>query len=394
MFLNFFYTLRDEGLPIGADQILEFYRAPERVTVGNTNDLFLLLRLICVKKRDDLDTFERVFLHHFYDLSIPAMAEDDYALLETRQFRDWLREARERGEVPFRHHEMDIDALMKKFWETLREQMKEHHGGGKWVGTGGNSPFGHSGHSANGVRVFGQSRNFSAVKVIGERRHVAYSSRQTLSHDNLRQALALLKNLQKHGAADELDVHETVYRSGKSGDIELVFSAPLRDKLKVILLIDNGGHSMLQHVPLTRLVFAKMAAQLKSLKTYFFHNTIYGYVYKDDTRTEPVQLGDILKEDAATRLIVIGDASMAPGELYSRYGNINYGEEEYEPSIERLRALKLRFKHSVWLNPLSEREWRTPFAASTLTSIAQIFPMFDLTLDGLKRAVEHLNRRS
>lgn len=394
MFLNFFYALRDEGLPIGADQILEFYRAPERVTIGNTNDLFLLLRLICVKKREDLDTFERVFLNHFYGMSIPALAEDDYALLETRQFRDWLREARERGEVPFRHHEMDIDALMKKFWETLREQISEHHGGSKWVGTGGNSPFGHSGHSANGVRVFGHSRNFSAAKVIGERRHVAYSSRQTLSHDNLRQALALLKNLQKHGAADELDVQESVYRSGKSGDIELVFSAPLRDKLKVILMIDNGGHSMLQHVPLTRLIFAKMSAQLKSLKTYFFHNTIYGYVYKDDTRTEAVELREILKEDPATRLIVIGDASMAPGELYSRYGNINYGEEEYEPSIERLRALRLRFRHSVWLNPIGEREWRTPFAASTLTSIAQIFPMFDLTLDGLKRAVEKLNRRS
>ena len=194
MFLQFFYALRDEGLPIGADQILEFYRAPERVSIRNTNDLFLLLRLICVKKREDLDTFERVFLNHFYGMSIPALAEDDYALLETRQFRDWLREARERGEVPFRHHEMDIDALMKKFWETLREQMKEHHGGSKWVGTGGNSPFGHSGHSANGVRVFGQSRNFSALKVIGERRHVAYSSRQTLSHDNLRQALALKRD--------------------------------------------------------------------------------------------------------------------------------------------------------------------------------------------------------
>ncbi len=393
MFLNFFYALRSEGLAVGADQILELYRAPEKIFIQNIDALFVLLRLICVKKREDLDTFERVFLNHFYNLNIPAVTEDDYALLETRQFRDWLKEARERGEVPFVRHELDIDALMKKFWDTLREQMKEHHGGNRWVGTGGNSPFGHSGHSAGGVRVFGQSRNFSALKVIGERRHVAYSSRQTLSSDNLRQAIALMKNLQKHGAAEELDVQETVYRSGKAGDIELVFTEPLRDKLKVILLIDNGGHSMLQHVPLTRLIFSKMSTQLKSLKTFFFHNTIYGYVYRDDTRTEPVELKSILKEDPETRVLVIGDASMAPGELYSRYGNINYGEEEYEPSIERLRALRLRFKRSVWLNPLSEKEWRTPFAASTLTSIAQLFPMYDLTLDGLKKAVDYLNRR-
>ncbi|HNE19716.1 MAG TPA: hypothetical protein PLF85_08355, partial [Turneriella sp.] len=254
MFLNFFYALRDEGLPIGADQVLEFYRAPEKVPVENTDDLFLLLRLICVKKREDLDTFERVFLNHFYNMDIPRVAEGDYALLETRQFREWLREARERGEIPFRQHELNLDELMKKFWETLREQMKEHHGGSKWVGTGGNSPFGHSGHSAGGVRVFGQGRNFSAMKVIGEKRHVSYSSRQSLSADNVRQALALLKNMQKHAAATDLDIEESVYLSEKSGDIELVFPPPLRNQLKVVLFIDNGGHSMLQHVPLTRLI--------------------------------------------------------------------------------------------------------------------------------------------
>jgi uncharacterized protein with von Willebrand factor type A (vWA) domain len=392
MFLNFFYALRDEGLPIGADQVLEFYRAPEKVPVENTDDLFLLLRLICVKKREDLDTFERVFLNHFYNMDIPRVAEGDYALLETRQFREWLREARERGEIPFRQHELNIDELMKKFWQTLREQMEEHHGGSRWIGTGGNSPFGHSGCSAGGVRVFGQGRNFSAMKVIGEKRHISYSSRQSLSADNVRQALALLKNMQKHTAATELDIAESVQRSGKTGDIELVFTAPLKNQLKVLLFIDNGGHSMLPHVPLTRLIFQKMSAQLKSLKTYFFHNTIYGYVYKDDMRTEAVELSQILKEDAETRVFIIGDASMAPSELFSRYGNINYGEEEYEPSIERLQAIRNRFRRTVWLNPIPEQEWNTPFGASTLSAIARIFPMYDMTLAGIKQAVERLNR--
>ncbi|MFO1470203.1 MAG: hypothetical protein U1F27_04065 [Turneriella sp.] len=109
-----------------------------------------------------------------------------------------------------------------------------------------------------------------------------------------------------------------------------------------MLFIDNGGHSMLQHIPLTQLLFEKMSNQLKSLKTYFFHNTIYGYVYKDSTRTEAVALSGLLKEDPDTRVFAIGDASMAPSELFSRYGNINYGEEEYEPSVERLRALRDR----------------------------------------------------
>lgn len=392
MFLDFFYALRAEGLLVGADQILDFYSAPERIDIGSTDDLFLLLRFICVKRRDDLDVFERTFLNYFYAMNIPAVAEGDISLLETKQFKDWLRQARQSGDIPLRSYDLDIDALMKKFWDTVREQMKEHHGGNRWVGTGGTSPFGHSGNAAGGIRVHGRPGNFSALKVIGERRHIAYSSRQTLSGDNVRQAIALMKNMKKHASLTELDIPESVYRSGKGGDIELVFSAPLRNKLKVMLFIDNGGHSMLQHIPLTQLLFEKMSNQLKSLKTYFFHNTIYGYVYKDSTRTEAVALSGLLKEDPDTRVFAIGDASMAPSELFSRYGNINYGEEEYEPSVERLRALRDRFRHSVWLNPLNESEWRNPFSASTVTAIAKVFPMFDITLDGIRRAVEKINR--
>lgn len=391
MLLNFFYRLRDEGLTIGATEILDFYRAPDRISINSVDDLFLLLKLICVRRREDADIFERLFLNYFYDLDIPAVAEGDMALIETRQFREWLRAARDRGEVPFRSYEYDLKELMKKFWDTVREQLKEHHGGTKWVGTGGASAFGHSGNATGGVRVMGAGRNFSALKVIGERRHVAYSSRQSLSGENLRQAIALLKNLKKHEAESDLDIAETVYRSGKTGDIELVFTAPLKNKLKVMLFIDNGGYSMLGHVPLTRLVFEKMTAQLKSLQTYFFHNTIYGHVYADDMRTQPVDLQQILKADADTRIFIIGDASMAPSELFSRYGNVNYGEEEYEPSIERLRALRTRFPQSVWMNPVPAERWDNGYSGSTLRTIAGIFPMYDLTLDGLKKAVSKLN---
>jgi len=391
MLLNFFYRLRDEGLTIGATEILDFYRAPDRISINSVDDLFLLLKLICVRRREDADIFERLFLNYFYDLDIPAVAEGDMALIETRQFREWLRAARDRGEVPFRSYEYDLKELMKKFWDTVREQLKEHHGGTKWVGTGGASAFGHSGNATGGVRVMGAGRNFSALKVIGERRHVAYSSRQSLSGENLRQAIALLKNLKKHEAESDLDIAETVYRSGKTGDIELVFTAPLKNKLKVMLFIDNGGYSMLGHVPLTRLVFEKMTAQLKSLQTYFFHNTIYGHVYADDMRTQRVDLQQILKADADTRIFIIGDASMAPSELFSRYGNINYGEEEYEPSIERLRALRTRFPQSVWMNPVPAERWDNGYSGSTLRTIAGIFPMYDLTLDGLKKAVSKLN---
>jgi uncharacterized protein with von Willebrand factor type A (vWA) domain len=64
MLLQFFYRLRDEGISVGAKEILDFYRAPEKINIESVDDLFLLLKLLCVRRREDADVFERVFLKH------------------------------------------------------------------------------------------------------------------------------------------------------------------------------------------------------------------------------------------------------------------------------------------------------------------------------------------
>ena len=58
--------------------------------------------------------------------------------------------------------DLDLEALQKLFEERLKEQTEAHHGGNSWVGTGGTSPFGHSGFHPGGIRVGGESRNRSA----------------------------------------------------------------------------------------------------------------------------------------------------------------------------------------------------------------------------------------
>ena len=59
------------------------------------------------------------------------------------------------------------------------------------------------------------------------------------------------------------------------GEIEIVFERSLRDRLKVILAIDNGGWSMEPYVDLVQTLFDYARSQFKELKTYSFHNTIY-----------------------------------------------------------------------------------------------------------------------
>ena len=59
-------------------------------------------------------------------------------------------------------------------------------------------------------------------------------------------------------------------------------------------------------------------------------------------------------------------------------------------SIERLRFMANTFRHSVWLNPMSSNEW---YYSRTVQAIGQVFPMFELTLDGLEKAVQYLTAK-
>src|SRR6185295_9597029 len=189
---------------------------------------------------------------HFYGIDLPRVAEGDPELLNTPQFREWLQAAIAEGELPpHALWTMSPEELMQRFWDTVRQQMEAHRGGSKWVGTGGNSPFGHSGNAERGVRVHGQGGRRSALKVIGERRYIDYADATSLRGNNLAQALTSLKSLAPAGPRDQLDLDETIYRSARNGgEIELAFRRSLLDRIEVVLLIDNGGSSMLPYVEL------------------------------------------------------------------------------------------------------------------------------------------------
>ena len=57
------------------------------------------------------------------------------------------------------------------------------------------------------------------------------------------------------------------------------------------------------------------------------------------------------------------------------------------PSIERLKFIADTFTHALWINPVMADEWSY---TRTITQIREIFPMFELTLDGLEKAVTHM----
>jgi uncharacterized protein with von Willebrand factor type A (vWA) domain len=288
---------------------------------------------------------------------------------------------------------MDPDELLNYFLERLKEQTEAHHGGSKWIGTAGTSPVGHSGYHPGGMRVGGVSRNKSAVKVAMDRRYRNYSQEGPLTQSQIGEALKRLRNMVPFGPRDRVNIGATIYQTMKNaGEIEIVFDRSLKDRLKVILAIDNGGWSMDPYVEIVQTLFNYARAQFKDFKTLFFHNTIYDYLWEDPPRLyKPHSVDELIRLDPETRFIIVGDASMAPYELMATDGSIHIEERSGRPSYERLRFIAENFPHSVWINPVPTEHW--PYTR-TIGMIQEIFPMFELTLDGLEQAVTHMMRRN
>jgi uncharacterized protein with von Willebrand factor type A (vWA) domain len=393
MFIDFFYTLKDQGIPVSPTSFLTLHRALKSGLVRTLNDFYTASRTILVKSERYFDLYDQVFAHHFQGADLPEPDEMILDEIARAMLEEWLQDpktlADAMGMDESELSKLSPEELIDYFKERLKDQDGRHDGGSKWIGTGGTSPVGHSGYHPGGMRVGGVSRNKSAVKVAMERRYKDYSQQGPLTQAMIGEALKRLRNLIPSGPRDQVNVDETIYRTMKNGgEIEIVFSRSLKDRLKVILAIDNGGWSMDPYIPVVQTIFDYARAQFKDVKTFFFHNTVYDALWGDPTRIKkPVRVNEFSRFDPETRLIFVGDASMAPYELMAADGSIYMQERSGKPSLEQLKFLSETFPHNVWLNPVPTRMWSY---THTINAISQIFPMFPLSLDGLDQAISRL----
>jgi uncharacterized protein with von Willebrand factor type A (vWA) domain len=393
MFVDFFYKLKDVGIPVSPTSFLTLHKALGCGLVNSLEDFYTAARAILIKSERYFDIYDQVFAHSFQGAEMPDPEGVELDEVARIMLESWLQNPEGLAEILG----MDESALMKLtpeelieyFKERLKQQTEAHHGGGKWIGTGGYSPVGHSGYHPGGMRVGGVSRNKSAVKVAMDRRYKDYSLSGPLTSALMGEALKRLRNLVPFGPKDEINIDETIYQTMKNGgEIEIVFDRSLKDRLKVILAIDNGGWSMDPYVPVLQTLFDYARAQFKDVQTFFFHNTIYSTLWKDTARyKKPQPIDQFARLDSETRLIIVGDASMAPYELMATDGSIHLEDRSGLPSIECLKFLAATFPHTVWLNPVSASMWDY---TRSISVIREIFPMFELTIDGLEQAVAHL----
>ncbi len=377
MFIQFFYTLRDHGVPVTPTSFLRLQKALSLGLVTSLDDFYTVARSLLVKSERYFDLYDQVFLHHFRGVELKDPDTHELTDIAKALLQEWLKDpagvAAAFGIDGKKLETMTPEELIQYFLDRLKDQTEAHHGGNRWIGTRGTSPVGHSGTHPEGMRVGGVSRNKSAIKVAMDRRWRDYSQDGPLTQAQMGEALKRLRRMIPAGPKDLVNVDKTIHETLRNaGEIEIVFDRRLTDRLKVILLIDNGGWSMEPYVELVQTLFSYARSQFKDLKTYFFHNSVYDIVWQDAQRYyRPEQLDEFAHRDPETRLIILGDASMSP------YGAPVWG---WRVSTTRSEAAAQHRPAQVPGKPLSSCRMAQPRAAvewdrvRTIGMIRQVFP--------------------
>ena len=385
MFVDFFYHLRDFGLKVSSTEWLALMQALcGGHARANLNTFYHLARCLLVKRESDYDTYDRAFASFFGGIeATPDVSEELLAWLENPLLPDVSEEDREKMRA------FDLDEPASRFRELLEEQKERHDGGNRWIGTGGTSPFGHGGEHPTGVRVGGAGGGRSAVQVAGSRRYRNLRSDRILDTRQIGIALRRLKRLDKDEGPEELDLDDTIDQSARNGgEIELVFGPPRRNRIKLLLLMDVGG-SMDPHTHLCERLFsaAHAANHFKKFEYRFFHNCVYKRLYTDMHHMRGEPTGEVLKKlDRTWSAVFVGDAWMAPSELTHGGGAIDFNHYNSIAGLEWLKRIRQRVPNSIWLNPEPRGHWNE----TTIRLIRRVFPMYELTIDGLTEAVDVL----
>jgi uncharacterized protein len=395
MLVNFFFGLRAAAVPVSITEFLTLLEALRAGTAGvSAQDFYFLARTCLVKDERHYDRFDRTFAEVFQGAE-RAFAE----LLAAQVPAEWLQ-GLARGALS-EEDRRAIESLggWEKLLETLRERLREqkdaHHGGSKWIGTGGTSPFGAGGYHPEGVR-FGEAgdRQRRAVKVWERREYRNFDDTVELGTRNMKLALRRLRKFAREGVADQLDLDGTIEATARNaGLLDLKLVPERRNAVKVLLFLDVGG-SMDEHVRVCEEVFSAARCEFKHLEHFYFHNVPYEQVWKDNHRraASAIPTLEVLRTYGHDyRVILVGDAAMSPYEIMQPGGSVEHWNSE--AGAVWMQRLCATFPRLVWLNPEPARFWEHIASVRILRELVGE-RMFPLTLQGLDSAIAELRRTS
>ena len=392
MLVNLFNTVKGYGVPVTLREFLDLLTALDKKLIfADWNDFYYLSRTMLVKDEKNFDKFDRAFDVYFKGI------ENMDDLIKMIIPEDWIRKQFEKELTPEELKKIKdlggLEKLLQEFKKRLEEQEKQHHGGNKWIGTAGTSPFGNDGNHPNGIRVGGKSNKGMAAKVWEDRTFQNLDDSLQLGVRNLKIALRKLRKMTRKGDQFEFDLTNTINSTAKNaGYLELEYIREKMNDINLIVFFDIGG-SMDPFVKVCEELFSAAKSEFKNLEYYYFHNCIYESVWKDNFRRNEnrITTQSILSKFTKNhKLIIVGDASMAPYELTNPGGSIEHWNKQ--SGEQWIRKLNGYFHKSVWLNPVHEDHWDYTSSIKMISGLMDK-KMFPLTISGISDAVGYLSKR-
>ncbi len=395
MFINLFYTLRTYGVPVSTRELLDLYALLETgIVFADREQFYELIRLCMVKDEKYFDKFDRAMADYFE--GIDTLDIDELMAKLGNIPKEWLELKLDPNNLTEAERRLlkkygSLEALMQALEERLKEQKERHQGGNKWVGTGGTSPFGAYGDHPEGVRVGGESRKRSAVKVWEQRKYRDLDTDNQLETRSMQMALRKLRKFARDGAADELDIGSTIKKTAQKGMLDVQLRPERRNRVKVLMLFDIGG-SMDSYIEACERLFAAAKNEFKTLEFFYFHNCVYEYVWTENARrnASAVPTLDVLhKYGSDYRVIFVGDAAMSPYELLSVGGSVEYMSQDTGQAW--LKRITNHFDKVAWLNPETPSYWQYTQTIGLIKDIMQGH-MYPMTLHGIEDMTKYLAR--
>ena len=392
MFFSFVDELRAAGISASMKEHLTLLEALDaEVIAARPEDFYYLARATFVKDEGLLDRFDQVFGKVFKGI------ETSYGTEEAPIPEEWLKKVAELYLTPEQMAEIKALGSWEEIMETLKkrleEQQERHQGGSKWIGTGGTSPFGNSGYNPEGVRIGGTGGQRSAIKVWDKREFKNLDNKVELGTRNIKVALRRLRRFAREGAAEELDLDETIDGTARKGWLDIRMRPERHNAVKLLLFLDVGG-SMDPHIKVCEELFSAATGEFKNLEFFYFHNCLYEGVWKDNRRRfqERTPTWDILhKYGHDWKIVFVGDASMSPYEITHPGGSVEHFNEE--AGAVWMQRMANTYPAAVWLNPMQEKYWGYSHSIRIIQELMKD-RMYPLTLEGLDDAMRTLSRKN
>ena len=391
MLHHFFTQLRAAKIPVTTREYLTLLEALDKGAIDpDIGHFYAVSRAALVKDEKAFDKFDQVFAHVFKGVETLGDLFGENEIPD-----DWLKAMMQKlltEEEMAAMEALPFEELMETLKKRLAEQEKRHEGGSKWIGTGGTSPYGHGGYNPAGVRIGGPGKHGRAAKVWEQRRYKDLDGDRELGTRNLKVALRRLRKFARDGAQDELDLDNTINATARQGWLDVVMRPERRNAIKVLALFDVGG-SMDPYVKLCEELFSASRSTFKNLEYFYFHNCPYEGVWRSNLRrrAETVPTLDLIhKYPHDWKVIIVGDAAMAPYEITHAGGSVEGWNDE--AGAVWIKRLVETWPNLIWLNPQPEEWWEYSHSTKLVQDLIGAQRMFPLTLEGVDEAIKELAR--